>query len=338
LRIRGIQLTPVDTRCRFRGYGGRLPTQSAGIRAALRHGGGVPRVCNETAVAGWIRLSGVWRSSCVADEARSVDVCRVRASGLADRGDDLPGHAQAAAGVVPGDVVGDDAEDGGQCVGTSTRVGAWDVLDGVDVAAQVAQSDGAARARSAEWGRRGRRDVLGSTGKGRDWAPDSRKDPDHCCSPTGREANWPHSSGTAARSDQEDCSRVHSASCGAWKHHRHGRAECVSGTGGVRTSSDRSKAPTTKCQFAFAPGSPGGVSLEALASWHTPGFCSSRALGLLPRRIHLPVQPSDIDLAWQVVLPTDAERHTGRTSAVQGLGQTRQSRPKPQAVVSTGVN
>ena len=50
---------------------------------------------------------------------------------------------------------------------------------------------------------------------------------------------------------------------------------------------------------------------EALAVGHPPGRHWTRTFGLLPRRVHVPFQPSYISLTWKAVLPTGT---TGSTS------------------------
>ena len=73
----------------------------------------------------------------------------VWAPNLGDRGDDLAGHAQPFAVVVSCDVVGHHPKDRSQRLGTAKSVGAEQVRNGWDVAAQNAARDGAAGAGSA---------------------------------------------------------------------------------------------------------------------------------------------------------------------------------------------
>ncbi len=68
------------------------------------------------------------------------------APNLADRRDDLSGYAQPFAVVVSCDVVGNHPKDRSQRFGTSKSVGAEQLRNGLDVAAQNAPRDGAAGA------------------------------------------------------------------------------------------------------------------------------------------------------------------------------------------------
>jgi len=68
----------------------------------------------------------------LADQAESAGVWELPVSGLADGRHHLPGYAQTLAALVSGQVVGDDAEERRQRVGTAAHLGTQDVLDGLD--------------------------------------------------------------------------------------------------------------------------------------------------------------------------------------------------------------
>src|SRR5664279_1329241 len=55
-----------------------------------------------------------------------------------------------------------------------------------------------------------------------------------------------------------------------------------------------------------AGSSPGRCAAEALAPWDSPRLRKRQALGLLPRRVCLSLQPSDLDAPWPTLLPPDA--------------------------------
>src|SRR4029453_15342999 len=85
------------------------------------------------------------KASSVLRDGRSVgDVARVAAvpalppAGFADGGDHLPGHAQAAAPVVPDDVVHHQPEEWRQCAGASAGAGDRNLSHGLDAAPQPA--------------------------------------------------------------------------------------------------------------------------------------------------------------------------------------------------------
>jgi hypothetical protein len=53
-------------------------------------------------------------------------------------------------------------------------------------------------------------------------------------------------------------------------------------------------------------GQPGCYSAQTLVVGNLPMACAPFSLGLLPRRIHVSVQPQDLPLTWQVVLSIGA--------------------------------
>ena len=84
-------------------------------------------------------LSEVWR-----DQA-GWTAARVRGVWPPDVGGgrhDLPGHADAAADLVSGHVVGRQPEDRRERHRLAAGAGPWELRDGVDVAAYVAAGDG----------------------------------------------------------------------------------------------------------------------------------------------------------------------------------------------------
>src|ERR1039458_5624626 len=77
--------------------------------------------------------------------AGTFAVPRLRVGDVLDSWHDIPRYTQAPADVVSGDVVRHQPEERGECAGPPEGVGAWQLRDGLDVAAQAASSDGAAR-------------------------------------------------------------------------------------------------------------------------------------------------------------------------------------------------
>ena len=76
-----------------------------------------------------------------------------------------------------------------------------------------------------------------------------------------------------------------------------------------------------------------------MARRNSPGGHQSQASGLLPRRVHLSVEPTDIALPGKALLQTASECRRYGPDALQGNGQAR-ARPQatePQHIGSTGV-
>jgi len=85
-------------------------------------------------VAGGFSLSALWIGKSLAG-ARPVGVFGVWVPDVGNCRNDIPGHANSFAGVVPGYVVGDDSEERGQCIGAATGAGAERVSNSMDDAA-----------------------------------------------------------------------------------------------------------------------------------------------------------------------------------------------------------
>ena len=77
-----------------------------------------------------------------------VPVLRLSASDLSHGRHCFPGHPEAAGDVVSGDVVRDESEERCQRAGTAASVGAGQLRDSLDVAAQVETGDGPAESGS----------------------------------------------------------------------------------------------------------------------------------------------------------------------------------------------
>jgi len=142
--IRGIYLTQVAPRCSVWGYGG-LSADAHGIRDALLDRRGVPPIRLSASLAQRVHLPSVRRARGLAHRERLGGLHGLRLSRIRDSGDGFREHSQAVDAVVPGDLVADISEDGGQRFGVAE--GSWyrQLQDRMDVAAQVAPRNGAAR-------------------------------------------------------------------------------------------------------------------------------------------------------------------------------------------------
>ena len=98
-----------------------------------------------------------------------------RLSGFGDGGHDFPGHAPAAAHLVSDHVVGDQPEKRGERTGTAKHLGSGKLPYRLGVAAQAAARDGAARPRTAQRSRGGRRDLCGGRRRGTARTADAEK-------------------------------------------------------------------------------------------------------------------------------------------------------------------
>ena len=146
----GIHLTQVTTRCSVWGHGG-LPQNAYRIRGALFDRGCLPPIRLPASVAGGIRLPSVRGSQELADRERLGSLRGLRLLRFRNGGDDFREHSQAVDAVVSDYLVADVSQDGGQCFGVAEGSWSWELQNRVDVAAQVAPRNGAARTGSIVW-------------------------------------------------------------------------------------------------------------------------------------------------------------------------------------------
>ena len=137
-------MTQVTTRCSIWGHGG-LPSDAYRIRGALFDRGCLPPIHLPASVAGGIRLPSVQWSQGLADRERLGSLRGLRLSRFRYSGDDFREHSQVVDAVVPGHLVADVSQDGGQCFGVAEDFWSGELQDRVDVAAQVAPRYGTAR-------------------------------------------------------------------------------------------------------------------------------------------------------------------------------------------------
>ena len=133
------------------------------------------RVSDATALATGFCVSPLWRAESSAQPAGPAAVWAMRLSGFGDGGHDFPGHAPAAAHLVSDHVVGDQPEKRGERAGTAKHLGSGKLPYRLGVAAQAAARDGAARPRTAQRSRGGRRDLCGGRRRGTARTADAEK-------------------------------------------------------------------------------------------------------------------------------------------------------------------
>ena len=124
---------------------------------------------------GFVCPRSLWRAESSAQPAGPAAVWAMRLSGFGDGGHDFPGHAPAAAHLVSDHVVGDQPEKRGERTGTAKHLGSGKLPYRLGVAAQAAARDGAARPRTAQRSRGGRRDLCGGRRRGTARTADAEK-------------------------------------------------------------------------------------------------------------------------------------------------------------------
>ncbi len=80
-----------------------------------------------------------------------------------------------------------------------------------------------------------------------------------------------------------------------------------------------------------------GAASSAVAAWHTPRCCQRRTHRLLSRRVHLPLQPSHIEITWEIVLSIASTSSPDRSGDLSKHGQFPHRSMKPQHIVAGGA-
>jgi hypothetical protein len=100
-----------------------LSSKYQGVRVAFQQRWGLSGLSISAALAGRISMSPLrgWKVLAFSFDASCVR--RLWTSNVRDRGHDLPGYADPAGRVVPGDMVGHEPEKRGECSGPAAS--AW---------------------------------------------------------------------------------------------------------------------------------------------------------------------------------------------------------------------
>ena len=160
-------------------------------------------------------------------------VWAMRLSGFGDGGHDFPGHAPAAAHLVSDHVVGDQPEKRGERTGTAKHLGSGKLPYRLGVAAQAAARDGAARPRTAQRSRGGRRDLCGGRRRGTARTADAEKSTGSHRRRGRRRGDRKDPYEAHPRSVQATAARLHPRGCRARQHDPHRRLGRVRRPGGA---------------------------------------------------------------------------------------------------------
>ncbi len=172
-----IHLTQVTPTCSVRPRVG-FPQESGRVRRPIRVGGGVLGLPGSAALARRIPLSDLRPPEGVASAPPAVRVCRLWPPDVRHGWDDLPGHPQPAHRLVSGDVGRHQSEDRDERADAAAGAGLGQLPNGLDLAAQAATGDGAAKPGPARRLRRSGRDVRRGRRGWRQWPRGQEKGPD----------------------------------------------------------------------------------------------------------------------------------------------------------------
>ena len=267
------------------------------------------------ALARRIPLSDLRPPEGVASAPPAVRVCRLWPPDVRHGWDDLPGHPQPAHRLVSGDVGRHQSEDRDERADAAAGAGLGQLPNGLDLAAQAATGDGAARPGPARRLRRSGRDVRRGRRGWRQWPRGQEKGPRLPSLPrtsgqrlgrirlrrvwTGRVGEQPPGfiDDVVERASAVRCTRMAGWATGACR-------RTATGTG-LRTSRRHPEPgePTAAARSSRH------VPAQAVAVGHPSGRRRPRTSRLLPRRVHASaVQPPALTAPRDAVLPLGASR------------------------------
>lgn len=338
-----IPLTQVTTICSVRARG-RLSSNARRLRGPLCDRKRVSGVSDSIALAGWIPLPCVRAREVLARAGYTFPMRELRAADLGHRWHDLSRYADLPAHMVPCHVVGHQPEDRSECNGSPTSLGFGELRNSVGLAAQAASSDGAPGSGPTLGYGRSRRILSRCARKGRSGSANPEESIDCGRGRGGRCGNrpYPDAPDSGRVGGQSPSLRRGRSNAGQCPAHRRTPQLRPSGETWLRTSDHIPQRQEGITGGVTASRTPRGGSSKTLAAWHPSGRCQPSPLGLLPRRVHLPVQQAHIPASWKTVLPACTAGRRGRSGSVSLPHQARarwQANPaaptEPQQIVAT---
>src|ERR1022692_1512259 len=223
-------------------------------------------------------------------------MCALRVLDIGNGRNNFPGYADTANGLVSCHVVGDQSEERGQRLGATASLGPGKLPDSLGVATQTAAGYGEARTGSTLGEGGSGRDVSGWVGRGCSRSTDRQQGVDCGCSPGGRPRDRANSDAAHPRRLGPKPGSLRGRVGGARPRGPHRRLVGLCSVTEPRIrSQDQFSSGKQAIAFRAAAASPsGGVAAKALAAGYASGSGERRASGLLPGRVHLPVQPAQI--------------------------------------------
>src|ERR1017187_7955008 len=225
-------------------------------------------------------------------------------------------------------------KNGVSALGLTAMRGTGKLPDSLGVAAQTAAGYGEARTGATRGESRSGRNISGWVGRGCSRSTDRQQGVDCGRSPGGRPRDRANSDAAHPRRLGPKSGSLRGRVRGARPRGPHRRLVGLCSVTEPRIrSQDQLSSGEQAIAFRTVAASPlGGVAPKALAAGYASGSSEHRASGLLPGRVHLPVQPAQIAHAGKVVFPTCA---VGRCGGANNLPIDHRVRedglvPKPQ--------
>ena len=272
-------------------------------------------------MAGGIPLPALRRDDGMVYGAGIVAVPRLSASSICHRGHHLSRQPLAPDDVVPGHVACGEPEERSERLGAAAGTGTWQLQDRMDHAPQTAAGHGTPGTRPVAGRRRGGRNILGQCGGGPHRSADGNESADCSCGGRRRGGHRTNPAEPHPGSDQADLARFHRPGDRAGKYGSNRRAECLPGAGGLRARPAGPAAPSG-WRTPVAEGASRGVAAEALADGHSSGSGWPRTPRLLLGRICVSIQPPQVGVPGQVVLPTGPASRAGGSRPLRLPDQT----------------
>ena len=280
------------------------------------------RVSDQASLAAWLCLSAMPSARDVAERARTFGMSEMSGSSFDYCWNDFSRHAQTIDALVSCHLVGYQSEKWSQRAWNTAYLGLWELRNCVDVAAQTATGNDPPRSRATRWQSRGRRNVYRWFGGGpsRPWHR-AKSTGDHCG--TGRRCGYRTDSPQAnCECFEKGAARFHSRYNRPWQHCANRRLGCVWFHEELSTRVGSCANAQGKRYHTSAQSSPRSIVGQAMDTGYTSGIDQPCAFGILPRRVHIPVQSPTLCFARKTILSAHAKRSGYVTGSIQFHHQT----------------
>ena len=319
---------------------GGLPSHAPGARSALRDRASVPRVLDAAPLGAGVRVPRLRRDRGVAHRARAVDVRGLWTSGVGDRGHHFPGDPYSVVRLVPGDLVGGQPKKWRQRAWPTARARLGQLPHGVDVLHKLRRAMvRPGRDRVSEEVEVDETLVGGLEAGGGRRHLGTKALVVIAAEVRGRAIGRIRMQRVADASADSLLTFVqHAVQPGSVVIHR--RAPELPPPAQARLSPRPESAPWSwrVGRGGLASRPPGCVAPQALAPGYASGRRQSRASRLLPRRVHLSVQSTNLTPSREALPSAPGTGRGGGSRSLRGDGQGypwSEEETPPQPVVGT---
>jgi len=330
-------LTPVTTAPSIFGNGRGLPRNAPRIRESFFDGIGMSRVSDQASLAARLCLSAMPVARDVAECTRPFGMSEMSGSSFDHCGNYFSGHAETVDALVSCYLVGYQSEKWSQRAWNTAYLGFRKLRNSVDVAAQTSTGNDSPGSRATRRQSRGRRNFYRWIGGGSPGPRHREKSPGGHRG-TGRRCGYRKDpTQTNSGCFEKSPARFYSRHNRPWQRCANRRLGCVWCYEELPARIGSCANAQGKCYYTSAQSSPRSIVAQAMDTGYTSRIDQQCAFGILPRRIHFPVQSPALGLARKTILPAHAKRGGYVTGSVQFHHQTHSQQVRPPQIEVTGV-